>query len=83
MPRCSEQCNPVGQGLAAATLLGAVVLAGRVGAQTAPDATDLEALKKLSVDQLMNVEVTSVSLFPEKLSETASAGGGKPSPRSP
>ena len=31
------------------------------------------ALKKLSVEQLMNIEVTSVSKRPEKLSETASA----------
>jgi len=30
-------------------------------------------LKKLSVEQLMDIEVTSVSRRPEKLSETASA----------
>ncbi|HVA91159.1 MAG TPA: Plug domain-containing protein, partial [Chloroflexota bacterium] len=30
-------------------------------------------LRSLSLDQLMNVEVTSVSLFPERLSQTASA----------
>lgn len=33
----------------------------------------LEALKQLSIDQLMNVEVTSVSRRPEPLSKTASA----------
>lgn len=31
------------------------------------------ALKKLSIDELMNIEVTSVSKRPEKLAETASA----------
>lgn len=33
----------------------------------------LEALKQLSLDELMNVEVTSVSRRPERLSQTASA----------
>ncbi|MGC3982880.1 MAG: TonB-dependent receptor [Steroidobacteraceae bacterium] len=36
-------------------------------------AKDSDALKKLSVEQLMDVEVTSVSRRPEKLSESASA----------
>src|SRR4051812_30776105 len=31
------------------------------------------ALKKLSIDELMDIEVTSVSRRPEKLAETASA----------
>ncbi|MGH7671904.1 MAG: TonB-dependent receptor plug domain-containing protein, partial [Gemmatimonadales bacterium] len=33
----------------------------------------LEALKRLSLDQLMNIEVTSVSRRPERLGQTASA----------
>lgn len=33
----------------------------------------LEALKRLSLDQLMNIEVTSVSRRPERLAQTASA----------
>lgn len=40
-------------------------------AQSADDTT--ENLKSLSLDQLMNVEVTSVSRHPEKLLQTASA----------
>src|SRR5256886_11519201 len=32
-----------------------------------------EALKKLSIEQLMNLQVTSVSKRPERLSQTASA----------
>jgi iron complex outermembrane receptor protein len=41
-------------------------------AQPAPDLSPT-ALKKLSVEELMAIEVTSVSKRPEKLSETASA----------
>jgi len=50
-----------------------VVCAGNALAQTyAASGTPLE-LKKLSLEQLLDVEVTSVSRRPEKLSETASA----------
>src|SRR5207245_8478566 len=39
-----------------------------------PDSSlSAEALKKLSIEQLMNLEVTSVSKRPERLSQTASA----------
>src|SRR5437870_4031873 len=39
-----------------------------------PDSTlSAEALKKLSIEQLMNLQVTSVSKRPERLSQTASA----------
>src|SRR3989454_9741873 len=39
-----------------------------------PDSTlSAEALKKLSIEQLMNLQVTSVSKRPEQLSQTASA----------
>lgn len=41
-------------------------------AQTAPD-EDIAALKKMSLDDLMNVTVTSADRRPEKLSSTASA----------
>jgi len=54
-------------------MLALLLLVGRAGAQSVPETTDLPALKEMSVDQLMNVEVTSVSLFPEKLSQAASA----------
>ena len=38
-----------------------------------PDPEQTTELKKLSLEELMNIEVTSVSKRPEKLSETASA----------
>jgi iron complex outermembrane recepter protein len=44
-----------------------------VAAQMSEPASSQVSLKNLSVEQLMNVEVTSVSRRPEKLSETASA----------
>src|SRR3989442_38449 len=60
--------------------LGLVSLAGTAFAQQ-PDSTtqrrdsslSAEALKKLSIEQLMNLQVTSVSKRPEQLSQTASA----------
>src|SRR5216117_1255544 len=60
--------------------LGLVSLAGSAFAQQ-PDSTtqrrdsslSAEALKKLSIEQLMNLQVTSVSKRPEQLSQTASA----------
>src|SRR5437867_2786351 len=59
---------------------GLVCLAGTAFAQQ-PDSTtqrgdsglSAEALKKLSIEQLMNLQVTSVSKRPEQLSQTASA----------
>src|SRR5882724_13367871 len=50
-----------------------LVAAGGVFAQTPEAAVSTADLKKLSVEELMNPEVTSVSKRPEKLSETASA----------
>jgi iron complex outermembrane receptor protein len=41
--------------------------------QTPPPLPSLSALKQMSVEQLMDIEVTSVSKRPEKLSEAASA----------
>jgi iron complex outermembrane receptor protein len=59
-----------------AFFLLALVLAipARRGAAQQPDTlTSPAALKQLSLEQLMNVQVTSVSRRPEKLSSTASA----------
>ena len=49
----------------------AVLLACSASAQTS--APSIGALKELSVDELMDIEVTSVSKEPEKLSDAASA----------
>lgn len=48
-------------------------LQGNSCAQTAEALPSATVLKKLSVEQLMDMEVTSVSRHTEKLSETASA----------
>ncbi len=50
-----------------------VVAAGTAGAQGQQDTVPSVALKKLTLDELMNIEVTSVSKHPEKLTTTASA----------
>lgn len=52
--------------------LALMVLAQDLGAQTAAEA-NLGVLKKLSLEELMNLEVTSVSKRAEKISEAASA----------
>ena len=60
--------------------VGLVCLAGTAFAQQPDSTTQLrdsslsaEALKKLSIEQLMNLEVTSVSRRPERLAQAASA----------
>jgi iron complex outermembrane receptor protein len=53
--------------------LGLVCFAQPGFAQQADSAPSAEALKKLSIEQLMNLQVTSVSKRPERLSQTASA----------
>lgn len=53
--------------------LGACVLAGHVLAQSGGSPPATNALKHLSLEELSNIEVTSVSKRPEKLSEAASA----------
>src|SRR6266702_3448787 len=53
--------------------LGLLVCAGHGLAQTPDALSSPTALKKLSLEELMDVEVTSVSKRPERLSETASA----------
>ena len=50
----------------------AFAITGAYG-QTPATASASPSLKKLSIEELMNLEVTSVSRRPEKLSETASA----------
>jgi iron complex outermembrane receptor protein len=59
----------------AVTLLafGVVILAHHGVAQQPDSAASPGALKKLTLEQLLNVEVTSVSKRPEKLSQAASA----------
>jgi len=52
----------------------AVVAAAGLGAPAdAADRADVDALKNMSLDELTNIEVTSVSKRPQKLSDTASA----------
>jgi outer membrane receptor protein involved in Fe transport len=53
--------------------LGLVIFASHAIGQTQETVLPPSVLKKLSVEELMNIEVTSVSKRPEKLSETASA----------
>ena len=47
-------------------------LVSNIAAAADPPAASSDALKKLSIEELMNLEVTSVSKRPEKLAETAS-----------
>jgi iron complex outermembrane recepter protein len=68
VPRAGRRC-PVVTLLA----LGLVMLARQGSAQQPDTAASPVALKKLTLEQLMNVEVTSVSKRPEKLSQAASA----------
>jgi iron complex outermembrane recepter protein len=51
----------------------ALSLSGRLGAQTLPPDSSIGALKQMSVEQLMDIEVTSVSMEPEKLLDAPSA----------
>jgi iron complex outermembrane receptor protein len=53
--------------------LGLVVFAGFAFAQTEEVIQPPSALKRLSVEELMDIEVTSVSKYPEKLSVAAAA----------
>lgn len=49
------------------------LLAGPVSAQERGDTPSPDRLKQMSIEELMNLEVTSVSRRPERLSEVASA----------
>jgi iron complex outermembrane recepter protein len=53
--------------------LGLLIFAGGASAQTQEALPPPSVLKKMSVEELTDIEVTSVSKRPEKLSETASA----------
>ncbi len=53
--------------------LGLVIFASDALAQTEESLPSPGTLKKMSVEELMDIEVTSVSKRPERLSETASA----------
>src|SRR3989442_6975817 len=53
--------------------LGLLCIAQPGLAQQPDSSPSAEALKKLSIEQLMNLQVTSVSKRPERLSQTASA----------
>ncbi|MEI9961681.1 MAG: TonB-dependent receptor plug domain-containing protein [Limisphaerales bacterium] len=58
--------------LALMAILAGWFIFGALETQAQPT-TNAPAYKKLSLEELMNIEVTSVSKTPEKLSETASA----------
>src|SRR5947199_6504610 len=71
-------CRPMAdmRTVAAATWLVFTLHLGflhRAVAQQPDSSVSAEALKKLSIEQLMNLQVTSVSKRPERLSQTASA----------
>src|SRR5204863_847697 len=53
--------------------LGLAIFSSSAFAQTTKAPASPAVLKQLSVEELMEIEVTSVSKRPEKLSETASA----------
>src|SRR6185436_3001197 len=63
---------PVARTLTLITL-GLVIFYGCVAAQTAKNEAPTRALKRLSVEELMEIEVISVSKRPEKLSEAPAA----------
>src|SRR5271156_6549458 len=54
-------------------VLVAAVVGGRVFADTSLDSSSTGALKQLSVEELMNLEVTSVSKQPEALLQAPAA----------
>ncbi len=54
-------------------ILSLTVLSDLIFAQAADSLLPSSKLKKLSLEELMNIEVTSVSMEPEKLTEVASA----------
>ncbi len=55
------------------TLIFWIAFVIRGNAQSSDDVASVTELKKLSFEELLNVEVTSVSMRPEKLTEVASA----------
>ncbi|HUI59645.1 MAG TPA: TonB-dependent receptor [Steroidobacteraceae bacterium] len=63
----------MGRALTFEMIIAAVLLAAASAAPAADEPTSTADLKKLSVEELMALEVTSVSKRPEKLADTASA----------
>ncbi|MGA3006980.1 MAG: hypothetical protein ABSE59_03715, partial [Opitutaceae bacterium] len=57
----------------AGVVFGWIFFAGGVGAQTSTDLPAAAELKKLSVEELMDIQVTSVSREPEKWLDAPSA----------
>ena len=57
----------------AVIIFGFIAFAGRIRAQTIESDSSIQSLKKLSIEQLMNVNVTSVARQPERLLATPSA----------
>src|SRR5882724_1151424 len=72
---CSESRWRLCPRLGAASGVGLLLLAvsSTPASAAAEQSVSTASLKSLSVEELMDVEVTSVSRRPEKLSETASA----------
>ncbi len=66
----AQRARPIVPAFVAFTL---IILVNPAGAQTPDTLPSPGALKRLSLEQLMDVEVTSVSRRPERLSTTASA----------
>src|SRR3989441_11661161 len=78
--RSNVPMRSVAAGTAILVTLGLVCLADSgfaqrpdTGAQRPDSSLSADSLKKLSIEQLMNVEVTSVSKRPERLTQVASA----------
>lgn len=58
---------------ASAMIFGLAVFAGRARAQTVASYSSIQSLKKLNIEQLMDIDVTSVARHPEKLLAAPSA----------
>ena len=65
--------RPVSRGCRLLAVTCLVLLGGTLAAQSQRPLPSVGTLKKMSLEQLMDIEVTSVSKRPEKLSEAASA----------
>ena len=69
----TDDANACAWATITATCFTSLVLAGPVHATSDADTSSVEALKRLSVEELMNVAVTSVSKTAEPLSDAAAA----------
>ena len=70
--KCSTR-HPCRHLLTILIIIGSVFASHRGFAQTPDSLLPYNAMKKLTLEELMNIEVTSVSRHPEKLDEAASA----------